>query len=78
MAGFDVAMCVLCHIQVWAVSGEPRGSSGGRREFTPLKWVMQEVTPQTPPTRRSAQVTLPLWFLGIGSGIPSDYEELNQ
>lgn len=58
LADSDLAMCVLCPRQVWAVSGELRGSSGGRKESTPLKWGMQEDTPQTLPTKRCAQVSL--------------------
>lgn len=58
LADFDLSMCILCPRQVWAVSGEPRGSSGGRKESIPLKWVMQEDIPQTLPTRRCAQVSL--------------------
>lgn len=65
LADFDLAMCILCPFQVWAVSGELRGSSGGRRESTPLKWVMQEDTPQTPPTKRCAQVSLSSLLLKI-------------
>lgn len=58
LAGFDLTMCILCPLKVWAVSGEPRGSSGGRKESIPLKWVTQEDIPQTLPTKRSAQVSL--------------------
>lgn len=63
-----------CNIQVWAVSGELRGSFGDRRESIPLKWVTQEGILRILPTKRSVQVSLSLCFLRTLSRILSDYE----
>lgn len=51
-------MLIICFLQVWAASGEQKENFGGRREFTPLKWVMQEDIPQIPPMKKSVQVGL--------------------
>ncbi len=45
--------------QVWAVSGERRGSSGRKMGSIPLKWATLAVTRQTPPMKRCAQVCDP-------------------
>lgn len=50
-----VFACYL-HVQVWAVSGEPRDSSGGFQESSPHRLATPAALPQTPLTTRSAQV----------------------
>lgn len=44
-------------MKVWAVSGEQRGSFGGKKEFIRPKWAILGVTHLTPPMRKFAQVT---------------------
>lgn len=64
-ADFDILLPTSCIIQVWAVSGELRGSFGDRKESTPLTWVTQEGILRILPTKKSVQVSLSLWFLRI-------------
>lgn len=59
--GYILGIFILSYMfltQVWAVSGEQRGSSGRKRGSIPLKWATLAVTPQTLPMRRCAQVCL--------------------
>lgn len=53
-------------MQEWAVSGGQKGSFGGRKAFTPLKWVMLEDIPPILSTKKSVQVRHFLSQLNIG------------
>lgn len=48
---------IFFFLQVWAVSGVQRESSGGKRGSILLKWATLGVTPQTLPMKKCALVS---------------------
>lgn len=59
--------------QVWAVSGGQRGSFGGRKGSTLLKWATPGVTPQTLPMTKCALVS-PRFTLKLNQTASSNVE----